>query len=160
MDIRVVEPARDDPVARALLALQRRAYEVEAAVIGDDRIPVLGESLDQLRRAPLSWLGAFHGLDLVGAVAWADAAGTGTGLDIDRLVVDPDRHRRGVGRALVSAVLARAGGRRVTVSTGRANLPARTLYESLGFTPTGDREPVPGLWVTGYAHPGSRVEPA
>lgn len=73
------------------------------------------------------------------------------GVDIDRLVVDPAAHRRGAGRKLVQAVLFRAGHRRATVSTGRANLPARTLYRGLGFQQLNDTEVVPGLWVTHLA---------
>jgi ribosomal protein S18 acetylase RimI-like enzyme len=37
------------------------------------------------------------------------------------------------------------------VSTGRDNVPARALYEGLGFTPQGEAEPVPGLWIVHYA---------
>ncbi|MFE0589651.1 GNAT family N-acetyltransferase [Micromonospora echinospora] len=171
MDIRELTPAGDGAVARALLRIQRAAYAVEAALIGDDRIPTLHETLDDLRAAPLRWLGAVttgagsavgpteaassrapEPADrLVGAVAWTEDATT---LDIDRLVVDPVAHRRGVGRMLVGAVLSRAGDRTVVVATGRANRPARALYESSGFTALGDAEPVPGLWITRYARPG------
>ena len=45
-----------------------------------------------------------------------------------------------------------AGTRRTTVSTARANDPARALYERLGFSPVKDREVLPGLWVTHYLH--------
>ncbi|WP_416901072.1 GNAT family N-acetyltransferase [Micromonospora echinospora] len=171
MDIREFKPGGDEAVARALLRIQRAAYAVEAALIGDDRIPVLHESLDDLRAAPLRWLGAVDAGGeppvvpaeavparprgdgrLVGAVAWT---GDATTLDIDRLVVDPVAHRRGIGRALVDAVLTRAGDRTVLVATGRANRPARALYESFGFTALGDAEPVPGLWITRYARPGA-----
>lgn len=132
-----------------LLELQRAAYAVEAEIIGDDRIPPLRESLAELLARPLDWLGAFDGEDgLIGAVATAEAAEE---VDIDRLVVHPRAHRRGAGRALVQEVLSRAGARRVTVSTGRENVPARTLYERLGFTLQGEAEPVPGLWVVSYA---------
>jgi GNAT superfamily N-acetyltransferase len=171
MDIREMEPGGDEAVARALLRIQRAAYAVEAALIGDDRIPVLHESLDDLRAAPLHWLGAVvdgdeppvvpaaavpgrpHGAGrLVGALAWT---GDATTVDIDRLVVDPVAHRRGIGRALVDAVLTRAGDRTVLVATGRANRPARALYESFGFAALGDAEPVPGLWITRDARPGA-----
>ena len=73
-------------------------------------------------------------------------------VDIDRLVVRPDAHRRGVGSALVRDVLGRAAGRRTTVSTGRGNEPARRLYERLGFTHAGDDEVLAGLWVSRYVH--------
>ena len=133
----------------ALLRLQQAAYAVEAAVIGDDRIPGLHESLNDLRAAPLRWLGAFEETRLIGAVAWSETAGE---VDIDRLVVDPRWHRRGVGRALLQAVLSHAGVRRVAVSTGRENHPARELYAGLGFIEVGDVEVIPRLWITRYGY--------
>lgn len=72
-------------------------------------------------------------------------------VDIDRLVVAPRAFRRGVGTALVAHVLALAGGP-VTMSTGRTNTPARTLYERAGFVVTGEIEVEPGLCVTHYVH--------
>ncbi|MFI6909157.1 GNAT family N-acetyltransferase [Nonomuraea sp. NPDC050394] len=131
-----------------LLDLQHAAYAIEAEIIGDDRIPPLHEDLAGLQGEPLSWLGAFDDEGtLTGAVAWEESAGL---VDINRLVVDPGALRQGIGRTLVKEVLARAGGRKVIVSTGRDNTPARTLYERLGFTNTGDAEVIPGLWITSY----------
>jgi GNAT superfamily N-acetyltransferase len=131
-----------------LIAMQHAAYTVEARIIGDDRIPTLHETLEELCAERLTWLGAFDGDRLVGAVAWSETARV---VDLDRLVVDPGVHRQGIGRALVSEVIARAGDRRVVVSTGRANVPARTLYERLGFGGAEDVEVIPGLWITKYA---------
>lgn len=132
-----------------LLDLQRAAYQVEAEIIGDDRIPPLHETSEELLAQPLTWLAAFDDDgDLVGAVAWEETADE---VDLNRLMVAPSAHRRGVGRALVKEVMARAGERRVVVSTGRENTPARTLYERLGFALTGEFEPVPGLWVVNYS---------
>ncbi|WP_326825954.1 GNAT family N-acetyltransferase [Streptosporangium sp. NBC_01756] len=133
-----------------LLAIQHAAYAVEAKLIEDDRIPPLHETLEELRAERLTWLGAFDGDRLVGAVAWSETARM---VDIDRLVVDPGMHRRGVGGALVREVMTRAGDRRVVVATGRANVPARTLYVRLGFGEVEDVEVIPGLWITRYAHP-------
>lgn len=142
-----VDPVADDDLARALLALQREGYAAEAALIGDDRIPPLHEDLAQLRREPLRWLAARDEERLLGAVAWAADSAE---IVIDRLMVAASSRRRGVGGGLVRAVLRQAGGRAVTVSTGRDNLPARTLYRGLGFRETGEREVLPGLWVTDY----------
>ncbi|MEW2376260.1 GNAT family N-acetyltransferase [Micromonospora sp. NPDC047812] len=141
-------PAADEGLARSLLAVQHAAYAVEAALIGDDRIPPLHETLADVRAVPLHWLGARSGPRLVGAIGWTE---DDTTVGIDRLVVDPAAHRRGIGRALVGAVLSHAGNRRVVVATGRDNRPARQLYESLGFGSTGDEEVLPRLWVTHYA---------
>ncbi|WP_235927923.1 GNAT family N-acetyltransferase [Goekera deserti] len=152
MQVRELDPADDADLAGELLALQRAAYTVEARLIGDDRIPPLHEDLDGLRTAPLSWIGAFLDGRLAGALAWSAAAGE---LDVERLVVAPDRHRRGLGRALVGMALSRAEGRRTVVSTGRGNAPARRLYESLGFVRRGDVEVLPGLWVSRHGRPGT-----
>ena len=129
--------------------MQREAYAVEAALIGDDRIPPLHEDLAALRAAPLRWTGVVRDGELAGALAWTDE---GDVLDVHRLVVAPSSARRGIGSALVRSVLAAAGPRPTVVATGRDNAPARALYERLGFERTGDREVLPGLWVTGYRH--------
>jgi GNAT superfamily N-acetyltransferase len=145
-----ISPA-DDPLGADLLALQKAAYAVEAELIGDDRIPPLHESLAELRAQPLRWLGAVdEDRRLAGAVAWEETAAE---VDVNRLVVHPSALRRGIGRALVKEVLARAGARRVVVSTGRDNTPARTLYERLGFALVGEAEVIPGLWIANYALP-------
>ncbi|WP_199506095.1 GNAT family N-acetyltransferase [Geodermatophilus sp. TF02-6] len=130
--------------------MQSAAYAVEARLLGDDRIPALHEDLDGLRGAGLAWLGAVDGDGrLAGALAWSEDGGV---LDVERLVVAPALARRGVGTALVRALLDRAGERPAVVATGRDNAPARALYERLGFVRTGDREVAPGLWVTTYRH--------
>ncbi|MBN6053516.1 GNAT family N-acetyltransferase, partial [Nonomuraea sp. RK-328] len=138
-----------DPFGQELLDLQHAAYAVEAELIGDDRIPPLHETLDALRAEPLTWLGAFDDDGrLLGAVAWEESPDE---VDVNRLIVHPGAHRRGIGRALVEQVVARAAGRRVIVSTGRDNVPARSLYERLGFETRGEREVIPGLWIASYA---------
>ena len=147
MNLARLDAAGDPALAAELLALQREAYAVEAALIGDDRIPPLHESLAALRAAPLDWTGACLDGVLAGAVAVSD---DGDLVDVHRLVVAPAAARRGIGTALVRSVL--AGGRPTVVATGRDNTPARALYERLGFVPTGDREVLPGLWVTGFRH--------
>ncbi len=149
MLLRELEPASDADLARALLAIQHAAYAVEASLIHDNRIPPLHEDIHDLCSASLHWLGAFVDDRLVGAVAWVEGPGE---YDIDRLIVIPSAHRKGVGTALVREVLSRAGLTRAVVSTARDNLPARTLYQGLGFSRVGDREAIPGLWVTDYAY--------
>lgn len=130
-----------------LLALQAAAYAVEAELLGDDRIPALHEDLAALSSAGLTWLGVLEAGQLAGAVGFVESP---DGIDVHRLVVAPAAHRRGIGRALVEAVLARAGARHVIVATGRDNSPARALYERLGFAHLEDVEVLPGLWVSRY----------
>lgn len=149
MAVERLDPARDPALAARLLRVQHAAYAVEARLIGDDRIPPLSEDAAALAAAGLDWLVATDGDAVLGALGRRD---TGDGVEIDRLVVDPAVARRGTGRALVAAALADAAGRRVTVSTGRDNAPARRLYASAGFRETGEREVLPGLWVVDAVH--------
>ena len=137
----------DETTARDVLALQRDAYAVEAALIGLDGIPALTETLDELRCAPEDWLGVADDDGLTGAVSWRELD-DGT-VDIHRLVVDPGAFRRGVATALLDALEARErNATHWTVGTGAANAPARALYERRGFTATEERV-VPGgiRWV-------------
>jgi SAM-dependent methyltransferase/GNAT superfamily N-acetyltransferase len=135
---------RDRATAERVLEIQRAAYAREAALVGFDSIPPLHESLDQLQAQPLEWLGATERGVLVGAMA---ITGEGRACDIDRLVVDPGWHRRGIGRQLVAAVTHHVV---VTVSTGRDNTPAVRLYESLGFRRVGETEVAPGFWTVQF----------
>ncbi|CAN5744140.1 hypothetical protein BH23CHL2_BH23CHL2_11560 [soil metagenome] len=67
--------------------------------------------------------------------------------DIGRLVVSPEHFGRGYASALVASLL---GHRRITVTTGAANTPARRLYEKHGFQPVGERSIAPCVTVTQY----------
>jgi ribosomal protein S18 acetylase RimI-like enzyme len=129
-----------------LLAVQLLAYRVEAELIGSSAIPALHDTLSSLAAARLDRYGVRDGSGLLGAVGVTVQAGV---VDIDRLVVAPRAFRRGIGTALVRHVLSLATGD-VTVSTGRANAPARALYERCGFVVQGHVEVESGLWVTEY----------
>lgn len=148
----LVELSPGDVVASAdaLVRLQRAAYAVEAALIRDERIPGLCETEAELVARGLDWVVDLDEGRIVGALGYMvanEAVGDPT-VDIDRLIVDPAHHRRGIGRRLVSAVMGLAPVS--TVSTGRDNLPARHLYEGLGYRHRGDREVLPGLSVSDY----------
>jgi ribosomal protein S18 acetylase RimI-like enzyme len=134
----------DEATARATHEVVRAAYRVEAELIGTDAIPALHESLALMRELPLRWLGIGEPEAVLG---WAQDSGA---VDIDRLCVRPDRFRRGLASALLTALLERTSGR-VSVSTGAANTPAVALYQRHGFTRTGTAEPEPGLLVATFA---------
>jgi ribosomal protein S18 acetylase RimI-like enzyme len=143
-----LDPAADAILAARLVELQRAAYAVEAGLIGFDGIPPLHETAAELAAAGLRWLGTGPSGAPEAALAYRR---TGEGeVDIDRLVVHPAAFRRGHGRRLVTAMVDSERPRRVTVSTGTANLPARRLYEGLGFRATGERPIAPGVTVTLY----------
>ncbi len=139
------DPALDPWFARELLRLQHDAYRLEAELVGDDRLPPLQDDDVTLPAWRGRYLVSWRGVELVGAIAWRDL---GDHLDIDRLMVDPAAHRQGVGTTLLQAVLDRADGRPVVVSTGRDNVPAVALYVRHGFAVERDEQVPPGLWIT------------
>lgn len=143
--VRELGGAELDALAPRLLEIQHAAYAVEAALIGDDRIPPLHETEAGLRASGLRWLVAERSGELAGALGFTVDDEV---LDLDRLVVAPEHARRGAGRALVVAALALAP--EAVVATGRGNEPARGLYESAGFVHEGDLEVLPGLWISRF----------
>ncbi|GLZ28319.1 SARP family transcriptional regulator [Lentzea sp. NBRC 105346] len=143
MSGRVVElDLTDDEVAARVHRIQLAAYRIEAGLIGNDNIPPLHESLDEMCAQPLTWIGVTGDDGLPVAFLAYD------GTDIDRLCVDPAHFRRGHARALVTAVP-----HATTVATGALNTPAITLYERLGFERAGTIEPEPGLLIATFTRP-------
>jgi ribosomal protein S18 acetylase RimI-like enzyme len=91
---------------------------------------------------------------VVGNGPYAELAGPGDA-ELRMLAVDPAARRRGVGAALVRAVLvaARAGGaRRMVLSTLPAMAAAHRLYRRFGFSraPELDHRPVPGVELLAF----------
>jgi GNAT superfamily N-acetyltransferase len=119
--------------AEAVVTLQRASYRIEADLLGARTLPALKESPRKLRRTGERFLGAYEGERLVGAVSWKRS---GPLVDVHRLVVHPDRFRRGIAGALLDALEhTEPDAERSIVATGAANEPARRLYERRGFTP-------------------------
>jgi GNAT superfamily N-acetyltransferase len=124
-------------IADAVVALQRASYRVEADLLGARTLPALKESPRRLRKTREHFLGAYEGERLVGAVSWKRNGGL---VDIHRLVVHPERFRRGIAGALLRALEERQpDARRWVVATGEANAPARRLYERHGFVPVAEQ---------------------
>jgi GNAT superfamily N-acetyltransferase len=127
----------DPDTLDAIVALQRASYRVEAELLGARSLPALSETPRRLRAAGGCFLGAVEDARLVGAVAWKRF---GPLVDIHRLVVDPDRFRRGIAGRLLDALDEREhDAERTIVATGAANAPARRLYEHHGFAPVEER---------------------
>ena len=139
----------------AVIALQRASYRIEAALLGARTLPALSETPRRLKAAGESFLGAFEGERLVGAIAWKRR---GPLVDIHRLVVHPDRFRRGIGGELLDALAAlEADAERSIVATGAANAPARRLYERHGFRPVEERMASGGIPILTYERRSRRA---
>ncbi|MFB7781992.1 GNAT family N-acetyltransferase [Streptomyces vinaceus] len=136
----------DDATAASVHAVGRRAYAVEADLIGFSEIPTLRETLQELRAQPLRWAGALtDDGQLAAFVAWQQPA-SDDDVDVHRVCVDPPWFREGLASKLFAHLLtAWTPSADVLVSTGADNLPAVALYERLGFSRVGTSHPAPGL---------------
>src|SRR5690606_37440938 len=103
--------------------------------IGDDRLPPLQEDSEGLAAPRVQWCTAWEGVDLLGAVSWHEHDDH---LDVDKVMVSPAAHRRGIASALLGHVRDGAHGRDLVASTGRDNVPAVKLYLKHGFTAVED----------------------
>lgn len=146
------DPASDPFFASALLDMQHRAFEIEAEFVGTREIPPLQEDLEALTAFRGSWVTAWERSELMGAAAWNVVDDV---VEIDRVMVHPRAHRRGVASGLMERVIARNPGRELIVTTGRDNPPGIAMYTKHGFVPEGDIEPLPGLWLTRFRRPVS-----
>lgn len=157
-------PRPDGVTVRRLLptetALVSRVGDLVAGVYGDEG-HVTGGYLDVLRRADQRVVAAevLVALDdvageLLGTVTFSAGPGPLSNLAVEgeaefrMLAVRPGVRRRGIGRTLVDACIARAGAagaRRLRLSSGPTMVDAHRLYERLGFerTPERDWQPSP-----------------
>jgi GNAT superfamily N-acetyltransferase len=84
--------------------------------------------------------------DIVGLVGGYRTAPASETVELVSMWTNPTVRRAGVGRLLVNAVLewARAcGAREVQLWVTRGNTAAEILYRAMGFTETGDYQPLP-----------------
>jgi len=119
--------------AETILALQRLAYQSEAAVYGDFTIRPLTETLVDIKDRFLDrrFLKAIEDGQIVGSVrAYQDEAAC----HVERLVVHPDYQRRGIGMALLKMIeTCFPTANRFELFTGHKSEGNIRLYERAGY---------------------------
>lgn len=112
-----------------------RCAELECLVFKRDD-PWQAEAFVEALAAGHYYLSARDGGSLIGYAGLARAGGEA---EIHTLAVDPAHHRRGIGRALLRAILDRAHGATVFLEVRTDNVSAINLYRSEGFVVVGTR---------------------
>ncbi|KPD01031.1 Acetyltransferase (GNAT) family protein [Geobacillus sp. BCO2] len=121
----------DEKTAAMVLRLQRRAYAIEAQIIGSTALPPLHDAIASLQRCGERFFGYFQGEWLVGAIAYERSGST---LHLCRLMVDPDCFRQGIASALLDFVIKQEPSiSEIVVTTGSGNAPALRFYGRHGF---------------------------
>jgi ribosomal protein S18 acetylase RimI-like enzyme len=129
--------------AQAILAVQLLAFAPAAERYGDDRLPPLVETAEEIAddvRGQVVLVAIEDG-EIVGSVRGTERDGC---VYVGRLIVDPSRQRRGIARRLMLELEDRfTQARCFELFTGDLNEPGMGLYRQLGYVET-ERRPVKG----------------
>lgn len=159
MQTRTIRRARPEEFA-TVGALTVRAYVEGGHLDGDeDYIAVLRDASARAERATL--LVAMESDVVVGTATfavhgsgWTEAARAGEA-ELRMLAVAPEHHGRGIGRALLEAVVAEARSReldRVVLFSQESMTRAQGMYDRSGFVrrPEHDSSPAPGIRLLSF----------
>lgn len=130
----IIQPAQPDDAAE-ILALQKLAYQSEAAIYSDFSIPPLTQTLDEMRAdlALQTCLKATVEGHIVGSVRAYAVEGT---CFVGRLIVHPAFQDRGIGTQLMHEVeCAFPRVARFELFTGHRSERNLYLYRKLGYQP-------------------------
>jgi GNAT superfamily N-acetyltransferase len=131
MEIPIIKASLED--AAQILALQKVAYQSEAALYNDWTIPPLTQTLPQLEVEfdTRVFLKAVHADQIVGSVRVSSDCETCL---IGRLIVAPDYQRKGIGTLLMERVETLFSNvKRLELFTGSRSIGNIRLYQRLGY---------------------------
>lgn len=146
MSARIFEVAVDDPRAVALRReLDDELHRRYSPLTRNESAEVAAARNAVLEVHPHEVVGSWIALDHDGIpLGHVMLRRLGDEWELKRLIVPERARRRGVGRALTEAVIARAregGARRVILQTGAPQPESIALYTAAGFTPIAVYEP-------------------
>jgi ribosomal protein S18 acetylase RimI-like enzyme len=119
--------------ARAILELQKQAYQTEAELYNDFSIPPLTQTLDDIKGQYQThiFLKAVKNSAIIGSIRAYEKNGTS---HIGRLIVHPDHQNKGIGKRLMHEIencFATTG--RFELFTGSKSEKNLHFYQKLGY---------------------------
>ncbi|MDP5276281.1 GNAT family N-acetyltransferase [Chengkuizengella axinellae] len=133
-------------VAEQVLRVQIPSYKVEADMINFYDIPPLKDSAASLQRSEETFCGYYVGEELAGVISYEIETSI---LTICRMIVHPDFFRKGIASALLHSLFESSlNVKKMVVSTGRDNEPAKKLYKKHGFHEVRDVELSHDVFIT------------
>jgi ribosomal protein S18 acetylase RimI-like enzyme len=136
---------QDDKTAKQIVDLQKKAYIIEAELIGFYDIPPLKDTVDDVKKCGETFYGYYSDDVLAGLISYKVEEGI---LDIYRVAVNPEYFRKGIARQMLEFVQANNKGiEKIIVSTGLKNQPAVSLYLKLGFKKVREAEVAQGVYI-------------
>ncbi|WP_410983130.1 GNAT family N-acetyltransferase [Bacillus cereus] len=139
-------PPTSIKVASAILAIQIPAYKIEAKYINSTAIPRLYDTVEDIQNCNETFYGYIFENKLIGFISFVNE---GTIIDIHRLVISPDYFHRGIATKLLLHLFSISPDtKKYIVQTGKANIPALSLYKKHGFIEVTDIILPDGLVLT------------
>jgi ribosomal protein S18 acetylase RimI-like enzyme len=123
---------RDFEVARRIHAILVRAHAQEAGLHRVGNIVALELTVEDIQSGNECYLGASREQALLGAVS-LEPDDEPNQILVASLVVHPEQQRRGIARSLMLKALEGSDHVAFAVATTVLNIPALSLYRSLGF---------------------------
>ncbi len=124
---------KDEKTALEVHGLQKLAYQIEADLIKNDKIPYLTQGISDLMRSDNeTFLGYFDEEGELKGVFSYQILNDGV-LDVHRFMVHPSVFRQGVGSQLLEYAKTNNKLRKIIAQTGAKNKPAIEFYKNNGI---------------------------
>jgi ribosomal protein S18 acetylase RimI-like enzyme len=139
---------KDEVITKSVLELQMASYKIEADIIGFQEIPPLKDTIKSLKESEEIFYGYYINDVLTGIISFKIIE---TVLDIHRVAVHPDFFRMGIAEKLINYVeKLESNIYKITVCTGKTNLPAVNLYIKNGYRKIKNIEISPNVYLTEF----------
>ena len=117
-------------ITKEIRDIFQASYAVEAEMLKAIDFPPLKRTIHQFLNSNNEFYAYYFNENIAGVI---EIKNNENSTHIQSLVVYPRYFRRGIARKLVSFILSTYNSKKFTVETGLDNIPAISLYKSLGF---------------------------